>query len=523
MPIKTPVKRLLPFALILILAVPCLAQTLLFKSGFEPNTTLDPVPNVTANGSSFWINFHGTDNSSGFTWPFSTWAAASNGIRLNSSINSGDSLQNHFADYIDTNAANAHGGSHSLYLEIMNYSNGSCCPQAWPGLGGVSSSTPIREFYERFWLKYPTSFLTQMTNYNNYMWDSVMYQKTPADYRFEPNVWISSSANYLRGHMPTDPGGINATCPRSDPVTFVVITQAGNCGSWTYADFDNNEYQIPMGQYNLVEIYERRSPNPDGRYFYAINGHVIGDYSGNTAITRGPYGSDIQDIGFFGQYSDVFPLIEWVDDWEIWSTIPCTKLPCGSMALPGSGGGPVVTPPPTLTSYEGAVGAVGVPFSYQIQAINSPTSFSGSVPAGLSLNTSTGLISGTPTSATNCTFNGSPISCQYTFQVSNASGKTALNMGFYINGSLQAPTIPYFWSSGNTLKWVTLGAGTVSLSINNGVGSVSGPNGTVNVSSAATYTLTATNSAGSASKSVAVTVGSGGTVNPPTGLTATVQ
>ena len=47
-----------------------------------------------------------------------------------------------------------------------------------------------------------------------------------------------------------------------------------------------------------------------------------------------------------------------------------------------------------------ASGTVGNPFSYQITATNNPTSFSATgLPAGLSIKTATGLISGTPASA----------------------------------------------------------------------------------------------------------------------------
>ena len=43
---------------------------------------------------------------------------------------------------------------------------------------------------------------------------------------------------------------------------------------------------------------------------------------------------------------------------------------------------------------------VGVAFSYTITATNNPTSYNASpLPAGLSVNTSTGVISGTPTTA----------------------------------------------------------------------------------------------------------------------------
>jgi hypothetical protein len=58
------------------------------------------------------------------------------------------------------------------------------------------------------------------------------------------------------------------------------------------------------------------------------------------------------------------------------------------------------TDAPTITSPLTANGPVNTPFTYQITATNSPTSYTSSaLPAGLSLNSSTGLISGTPTAA----------------------------------------------------------------------------------------------------------------------------
>ncbi|SKC63332.1 RICIN domain-containing protein [Ohtaekwangia koreensis] len=58
----------------------------------------------------------------------------------------------------------------------------------------------------------------------------------------------------------------------------------------------------------------------------------------------------------------------------------------------------VVPPVPVIISSTTATATVGIPFSYTIAADNSPTSFSAtSLPAGISVNTSTGVISGTPT------------------------------------------------------------------------------------------------------------------------------
>src|SRR6266404_1147794 len=63
-----------------------------------------------------------------------------------------------------------------------------------------------------------------------------------------------------------------------------------------------------------------------------------------------------------------------------------------------------ITAAPVITSPLTACGTVGVAFSYTITATNNPTSFTASpLPAGLSVNTSTGVISGTPTKANRTT------------------------------------------------------------------------------------------------------------------------
>ena len=54
---------------------------------------------------------------------------------------------------------------------------------------------------------------------------------------------------------------------------------------------------------------------------------------------------------------------------------------------------------PVITSATSASGIAGSAFSYQITASNSPTSYGATgLPPGLTVNTSTGLISGTPAS-----------------------------------------------------------------------------------------------------------------------------
>jgi hypothetical protein len=82
--------------------------------------------------------------------------------------------------------------------------------------------------------------------------------------------------------------------------------------------------------------------------------------------------------------------------------------------------------PPAITSVLTTTGNAEQPFSYQIVASNEPTSYfvTGTLPNGLSLNPSTGLISGTPTSV----FEGT-----VTITATNASGSDNETLKIVIN------------------------------------------------------------------------------------------
>ena len=78
-------------------------------------------------------------------------------------------------------------------------------------------------------------------------------------------------------------------------------------------------------------------------------------------------------------------------------TLPALGLASGTAVYQIAGS---TTTAPVINSPASAVGTVGSPFTYQITATNGPTSYDAALlPAGLSVNTTSGLISGTPTAA----------------------------------------------------------------------------------------------------------------------------
>jgi len=143
---------------------------------------------------------------------------------------------------------------------------------------------------------------------------------------------------------------------------------------------------------------------------------------------------------------------------------------------------------PVLTSTNSASGTVGIPFNYQIAANNGPTSFSAvGLPAGLINNPATGLISGTPTAATNAIVQ---------ISAGNSAGVATTNISILINPAVapvitSAPSITYMYGSSFNYQIAASGSATayaatglpagLSLNTNTGLisGSLSGPTNAV--------------------------------------------
>jgi alpha-tubulin suppressor-like RCC1 family protein len=172
-------------------------------------------------------------------------------------------------------------------------------------------------------------------------------------------------------------------------------------------------------------------------------------------------------------------------------------------------------PVPVVTSPTSANGTLGVGFSYAISATNNPTSFSATnLNAGLGFDPNTGVISGTPTSAGTSTV---------TITATNAAGMGTGTVTFTMGSALAVPVInsgtEATASVGSTFSY-TVTTSTVpvptsygasglpsGLTINSSSGIISG---TPSATGTSTVTLSATNSGGTGTARLLLTVNPAG-------------
>ena len=168
---------------------------------------------------------------------------------------------------------------------------------------------------------------------------------------------------------------------------------------------------------------------------------------------------------------------------------------------------------PAITSSPSASGTVGAAFNYQITASNSPTSYNATgLPAGLSVNTSTGDITGTPSAAGTTSVN---------LSATNSSGTGTATLSLTVNASGSAPAITssliasatvgtafsYQITASNSPTSYNATGLPAGLSVNTSTGVISG---TPSAAGTSSVTLSATNANGTGTAALSLTVNSSG-------------
>jgi hypothetical protein len=187
-------------------------------------------------------------------------------------------------------------------------------------------------------------------------------------------------------------------------------------------------------------------------------------------------------------------------------------------ACAGGGNGSVPNPPgasPGTSPSPGTAPATSAPTISSFTASPSTIAAGGSTTLNwnvanatlIAINNNVGTVTGTSRSVTPSQ------TTTYTLTAANGGGSTTATATVTVNHPPPVPTISSFHAmpnsivigSSTTLMWSVVNA--TSLSINNGVGNVTGTQVSITPSMSTTYTLTATNASGSVTLTTSVSVG----------------
>ena len=209
--------------------------------------------------------------------------------------------------------------------------------------------------------------------------------------------------------------------------------------------------------------------------------------------------------------------------------VACGGGGSGSSGNGGGGGGGTVPQPPTGLSYAGpktyAVGIASAPLTPTVSNTATGYSVAPVLPAGLSLDQTTGVISGTPAAVT--------AQGEYAITARNSAGSTTFALTLTVAPAADAPPSGLSYSSPNvfavgsaiaTLSPTVTGAVSsysvapalpVGLTLSATTGQITGT--PTSPAAQGTYTITAANAAGSTSFDVVITINATSIV-PPSGL-----
>ena len=176
-----------------------------------------------------------------------------------------------------------------------------------------------------------------------------------------------------------------------------------------------------------------------------------------------------------------------------------------TLTVGAAGASPVITNSPLTAS-----GTVGAAFTFTITATGSPTSFAASpLPAGVTVNTATGVISGTPTTAgttsvilgaTNSSGTGA---ATLTVTVAGTSGTPSITSAATASGRVGAPFATYtITATGSPTSFAATGLPT-GLVVNTTTGAITG---TPTTNRTSTVTLSATNAIGTGTSTLTITI-----------------
>ena len=254
---------------------------LLFKSGFESGVYIDHTAYV---NNEDYRYIKGTDNVTGFKWPIDILGASESALHYIDD-------ESHQAVYSEIQNIIGHNGNLTNVLyNKEHYDIGvTQCPYE---ILNIAEGT--NDLYIKYWIKMDSVSMVQPN-----MWRTFFEYKTK-DYG-------DNNGFRLIAFIYTDNDGIPYWVWQGDENPQSPI--------W---EIENRTVPVPLNEWFLTEFYWHWSEGNDGIALWKINGQIIGDHYGPTTRNSKP----IDFILLTQIYGNRNPKYQWIDDIEIWDSIP---------------------------------------------------------------------------------------------------------------------------------------------------------------------------------------------------------
>jgi hypothetical protein len=307
---------------------------LLFKSNFGPGVTLGE-PSGGGKRDTYQPLI-GTDRETGYTWPVTALGSNFSGVQLiapappiaprtlsdyvRAEIRtvpgpSGTPVSELFLNTADNGGAGSHGNAQTDFLIRRSWKDGD-----------------VTNLYTTFWFKLQPNLVASLDpTISSGNWKALTEFKTGGyrntgggDYRIYLGILKDKTGTpywHIKGddganRKITTPAGAEVACP--DPVYCPLVQ---------YWREENHTVPVPIDTWSKLEVYWHRSSGADGRYWAAINGHVIVDHRGPN---MGEFNLPITRIFSMLAYSGGHPPNEsHTTGLEFWDGFPCGDgTPC---------------------------------------------------------------------------------------------------------------------------------------------------------------------------------------------------
>lgn len=300
---------------------------LLFKSNFGSGVSLGAPYGFSSRGA--YQDLTGTDSETGYTWPVAALGANFSGVQLIAPVPITSSTIGHYTR-AELRTVSGPKGTPVSELFLNTVDNG--------GVGNTTSaqtdflirrswtSGDITNLYTTYWVKFQADLaagLDPAVSSGN--WKAVTEFKTGGynntgggDYRISVNVmknvagelyWLVRGDNNANRET-VDSSGAVVTCPNAIYCPFA-----------EYWRIENHTVPVPIDTWAKVEVYWHRSGGADGRYWVAVNGHVIADHLGPN---MGDFGLPVTRIFSTLAYSGgQSPNETHSTGLEFWDGFPC--------------------------------------------------------------------------------------------------------------------------------------------------------------------------------------------------------